>query len=306
MLMQSRIYRVLFCVLLLSGLWIMRPQNVRGWGPHGHALSGRVAAMKMPLSTPRFFRSAVDHLSYLNPEPDRWKDRVESDLDKALVAGTSPDHYVDMEMVPAGAFSAASRYDFIVELLKSGRKPADAGFLPYRILEMFQRMRVEFRLWRAEKDLRRRLWIEQRIINDAGVLGHYVSDGSNPHHTTIHHNGWVGANPKGYTTFTRERGFHFRFEDEYVQKQIKLSDVAPLVGGTPRVIAKPREEILAYLGRSHSKVEDLYIRDKREPFGETTTSPEHKKFAAERLAAGAEMLRDLWWTAWVTSAGPPQ
>ena len=108
-------------------------------------------------------------------------------------AGTSPDHYVDMEMVPAGAFNVASRYDFIVELLKSGRKPADAGFLPYRMLEMFQRMRVEFRLWRAEKDLRRRLWIEQRIINDAGVLGHYVSDGSNPHHTTIHHNGWVGA-----------------------------------------------------------------------------------------------------------------
>ena len=60
---------------------------MRGWGPHGHALSGRLAAMKMPLSTPRFFRSAVDRLSYLNPEPDRWKDRVESDLDKALVCG---------------------------------------------------------------------------------------------------------------------------------------------------------------------------------------------------------------------------
>jgi hypothetical protein len=82
--------------------------------------------------------------------------------------------------------------------------------------------------------------------------------------------------------------------------------VAPLVGGTARVIAKPRDEILAYLGRSHAKVEDLYILDKREPFGETTTSIEHKRFTAERLAAGAEMLRDLWWTAWVTSAVPSQ
>jgi len=23
------------------------------------------------------------------------------------------------------------------------------------------------------------------------------------------------------------------------------------------------------------------------------------------LAAGAQMLRDMWWTAWVTSAAPP-
>jgi hypothetical protein len=35
-----------------------------------------------------------------------------------------------------------------------------------------------------------------------------------------------------------------------------------------------------------------------------TTTPEHKAFAAARLAAGAEMLRDLWYTAWVTSAAP--
>jgi hypothetical protein len=41
--------------------------------------------------------------------------------------------------------------------------------------------------------------------------------------------------------------------------------------------------------------------EKKEAFGEPTKSAEHKKFAQERLAAGAQMLRDLWWTAWVTS-----
>jgi hypothetical protein len=43
--------------------------------------------------------------------------------------------------------------------------------------------------------------------------------------------------------------------------------------------------------------------DKIEAFGPDTKSAEHKQFTAERLAAGATMLRDIWWTAYVTS-GP--
>jgi hypothetical protein len=46
----------------------------------------------------------------------------------------------------------------------------------------------------------------------------------------------------------------------------------------------------------------LYTLDKAEPFGPDTKGAEHKQFTTERLAAGATMLRDLWWTAYVTSA----
>ncbi|MEP7270310.1 MAG: hypothetical protein ABI882_02340 [Acidobacteriota bacterium] len=301
--MISRSCRVLMILLVVGALSAMKPVSVRGWGPHGHALSGRVAAMKVPVDMPRFFRKSVDHLSYLNPEPDRWKDRVESDIDKAITSA-SVDHYIDLEYVPDGALNAPTRYDFGVEMVKAGRKATDAGFVPYRILELFQRLRIEFRLWRVEQNRTQREWIEQRIINDAGLLGHYVSDGANPHHTTIHHNGWVGANPNSYTVYSRENGFHYRFEDIYVRGHIQLNDVLPLVAGNARVLDKTREEIMAYLQRSHAKLEELYILDKKEAFGETTASLEHKKFASERLAAGAEMLRDLWWTAWVTSAIP--
>ena len=63
----------------------------------------------------------------------------------------------------------------------------------------------------------------------------------------------------------------------------------------------PREEIWRYLQSSNKLVEQLYILDKQEKFNATTKSPEHKKFVSERLAAGTQMLRDLWWTAWVTS-----
>jgi hypothetical protein len=304
MLHINRTLCLFFSLLLALGTLLVCPFRVQGWGDHGHEISGRAAAMKLPGEMPKFFRQAVDQLAYLNPEPDRWKDRAETDIDPALNTGAFPDHFIDLEMVPEAAIAAPDRYTFAAEMIKAKRKPAEAGFSPYQMLELFQRVRVGFRLWRAEKDKDKRRWIEQRIINDAGLLGHYVSDSANPHHTTIHHNGWVGANPKRYTVYSRERGFHFRFENEYVRLHLQLKDVLPLIGPA-RKVERPRQEIWAFIRASHAKVEELYELDKREQFGETTTSPEHKRFTAARLAAGAQMLRDLWWTAWVTSELPP-
>lgn len=277
------------------------PGKVKGWGQHGHEISGRAAAVKLPQEMPKFFSQSTEQLAYLNPEPDRWRDRTEANLDKALDYASAPDHFLDLELVPEAATTAISRYDFVAEMIKAGQKPTAAGFLPYRILELFQRIRVEFRLWRVENSPEKRKLIEQRIINDAGILGHYVSDGANPHHTTVHYNGWTGDNPKGYTVYSRERGIHFRFEEEFVGAQIKLTDILPLIGEKAQVIENPRQETWRYLRASNALVEQLYILDKKEQFGLTNTSPEHKKFAGERLAAGAQMLRDLWWTAWVTS-----
>jgi len=51
----------------------------------------------------------------------------------------------------------------------------------------------EWRQWRtAPRDTRR--FIEGDIIRDAGVLGHFVGDASNPHHVTVHYKGWAGPN----------------------------------------------------------------------------------------------------------------
>jgi len=297
---------VLVCVGLLTAIIVIQtinPTDTQAWGHVGHELSGRAAAMKLPAEMPKFFRKEVDLLSYLNPEPDRWRARDESNLDRAQDSAAAAEHFIDLEFVPESAFGAINRYDFVAELLKAGKQPTRVGLAPYRMLELFQRLRIEFRLWRAEKDARKRGWIEQRILNDAGILGHYVSDVANPHHTTIHYNGWSGDNPKGYTVFTNEpnKGIHYRFEDTYLETHIKLTDVVPLVAPQPRVIEKPREEIWTHVRNSNKLVEQLYILDKQEAFSATTASPEHKKFASERLAAGAQMLRDLWWTAWVTS-----
>ena len=291
--------RFTICLVLLFSLTL--PGSVRGWGEHGHEISGLAAALKLPPEMPGFFHQASKQLSYLNPEPDRWRERAEADLDPAVKA-FAPDHYVDMEFVPNGALTTApDRYAFIEALVKAGRKPAEAGFLPYHILELFQRLRMEFRLWRTTTDPLKRAMIEQRIINDAGILGHYVTDGANPHHTTMHHNGWVGENPKGFST---DNTIHYRFENVYVRAQVQVNDLLPLIG-TVRVIAKPREEVITYLQTSKFNVETLYELEKKESFSETTKSEEHRKFVQARLAAGAQMLRDLWWTAWVTSEVKP-
>ena len=303
--LKSKLNRaLLLCSLLIVVALTINPLAVRGWGQKGHEISGLAAAKKLPDEMPKFFRKAAEQLSYLNPEPDRWRSRDESNLDRAMDSAYAPDHFLDMELVPEAAMKALNRYDFTAEMIKAGQKPTTAGFVPYRMLELFQTLRIEFRLWRAEKDSNKRKWIEQRIINDAGILGHYVSDSANPHHTTIHYNGWSGANPNGYTVFTREpnQGIHQRFEEIFVGAKINVNDVLPLVDAKPRVVEKPREELWAYLKASNKLVEPLYILDKKEPFSATNNSPEHKKFVAERLAAGAQMLRDLWWTAWVTSA----
>jgi hypothetical protein len=301
--LKSNLSRALLLLSLFAFLVLtISSPAVRGWGQKGHELSGLVAARKLPNDMPKFFRKAVEQLSYLNPEPDRWRSRDESNLDRGMDTAYAPDHFLDMELVPEAAMKALNRYDFTAEMIKAGQKPTTAGFVPYRMLELFQILRIEFRLWRAEKDGDKRKWIEQRIINDAGILGHYVSDSANPHHTTIHFNGWTGDNPNGYTVFSRERGIHFRFEEEFVSAKISANDILPLVGEKPRVIEKPREELWDYLKASNKLVEPLYILDKKEQFGAANNSPEHKKFVSDRLAAGAQMLRDLWWTAWVMSA----
>jgi TonB family protein len=141
--------------------------------------------------------------------------------------------------------------------------------------------------------------VEAAILFYAGWLGHYVGDGSQPLHATIQYNGWVGPNPHGYTT---DHTIHWRFEGPFVDAAISAPDVQPLV--TPvHPIGDEWDDYLAYLRHSNSLVERVYQLDKEHGFDGTGTAAA-KQFTAERLAAGASMLRDLYVAAWVKSAEP--
>jgi hypothetical protein len=292
--------------LLLHLSPAVRPEGPapRRWGSTGHQMAAHAAVKALPVGVPDFFLEAGDQLVYLDPEPDRWRVRELVAMDQMY----SYDHYIDMEHVPSGALEAPDRYAFIRTLHDAGveRPERDVGFLPYRILELYQRVVTEWRMWRAAADPTTRRWIEQRIVNDAGILGHYVTDAANPHHTTIHHNGWAEGvpNPNGYTT---DRRFHGRFESAFVEAHIRQADVDQRMGEDVQSVAGHAwAAILAHIRESHDRVDELYRLEKSYGFDPAGPDrPETDGFVADRLAAGARMLRTLWWSAWLESASAP-
>jgi hypothetical protein len=294
--------RVLLPILISL---FLAPRAALAWGDKGHEIVNRLAAEGMPAETPRFFRDAVERLAYLGPEPDRWKARGGASDTRMLDRATAPDHFLDMEFV-AGFALPPDRYDYLRALQANGVVSGDVkletpGFLPYKVAELTQNLRRQWELWRAaptrtRADRERKRQIEENILYVAGTLGHYVGDGSNPHHTTWHYNGWVVArepNPEGFTT---ERGVHQRFEIDFVNRAIAIGDVRPHVAAL-RPVGDVFEATLVYLKASHALVRDLYRLDKRGAFaapGNAAAGDEGKRFAVQRLAAAAAMLRDVW------------
>jgi hypothetical protein len=53
--------------------------------------------------------------------------------------------------------------------------------------------------------------------------------------------------------------------------------------------------------RSHGQVSRLYELEKLKNFGPDDDDPRARSFAATRLADAASVLRDLWYSAYITS-----
>jgi hypothetical protein len=288
---------------------LMMVQPSFGWGADGHRMINRLAAANLPLDVPAFLRddSMLDAMSYLGPEPDRWRNRAEGELE----AEQAPDHFIDLERADMVGTLPRRRYDFIRDLAKVQQThpnlPLTAekvGMQPWEVEEIYQRLKAGFREYRkiAEANEDRRP-AELAIVFYAAWLGHYVGDGSMPLHTTINYNGWTEPNSNGYTT---EHHIHSKFESAFVAKNVKPENVAPLVAATQtRVLGDEWDDYMTYLRRTHSLVEKTYQIDKAEGFDGAGT-PEGKAFAEERLAAGAIELRNMIYTAWLRSADPVQ
>jgi hypothetical protein len=167
-------------------------------------------------------------------------------------------------------------------------------------MEVYGRLKAAFREYRQRRAAHQPTHAVQRaIIFYAGWLGHYVADGSQPLHTTIQYNGWVGANPNGYTT---QHTIHSQFETAYVAANINDKNFAGLVR-SPERVEDPFAGYLAYLRQSNTLVEKVYTLEKAGGFT-GKGSPEALDFTCHRLAAGSQMLLNLWYTAWMESALP--
>ena len=274
------------------------------WGNDGHIYINHVAAQKIPQDMPKFVRHAVSEIAYLGPEPDRWRNPSEF----ALKNAQEPDHFIDLERVDWLNPLPPGRYDYYRKLYEKRAATTDhpddylpehVGLQPYITMEIFGRLKSAFRDYRHLRAAHQNTGpVEHAIIFYAGWLGHYVADGSQPLHTTIKYNGWVGPNPKQYTT---AHGIHALFETTYVAQNIKAKDFSGLVHA-PTHISDPFQQYVSYLRDSNLQVETVYAIEKAGGFS-GKGSPEAFTFTTQRLAAGSQELLDLWYTAWQDSAG---
>jgi hypothetical protein len=289
-------------LILLTALVIPQPL-AWSWGAEGHMYVNRVAALKMPLEMPLFLRNSAAEITYLGPEPDRWRSPAEF----ALKNAQEPDHFIDLERVDWLDPLPRGRYEFYRKLYEKRATAGDqadeylperVGLQPYIVMEIYGRLVVAFHQYRElRKADKPTAPAERSAIFYSGWLGHYVADGAQPLHTTIQYNGWIGPNPNGYAT---EHGIHALFESTYVAKNITTQDFVRFVH-SPEHITDPFAQYIEYLKQSNKLVERVYSLDKDHGFKGKGTA-EAFEFTTQRLAAGSQMLLNFWYSAWLDSA----
>ena len=289
---------VMSVFIVLAGV-IFQPQTGYAWGNEGHRIINRLAITNLPADAPAFLRSeaAVTEIEYLGPEPDRWRSPAEPEL----VAAQAPEHFIDLEPADALGPLPHRRLDFEASVFASGQRPEKIGLQPWEATEVWERLKAALREYRRlaaeHQDTHS---VEQVAIFYAGWLGHYAADASQPLHTTVQYNGWTGLNPNGYTT---EHKIHWQFEGPFVGACIHAPEVQAKMTTARAIQGDVFASYVSYLRQSATYVERVYQLEKAGGFiGEG--SAESREFTADRLAAGASMLRDMLYTAWVESAKP--
>jgi hypothetical protein len=289
--------------IALSGLCALGclalSQVVHAWGNEGHRMINRLAAVELPADTPGFLRTpaAQEEIEYMGPEPDRWRSRAEPELN----AAQAPEHFIDLELADALGPLPHKRLEFEAKAYAAGKDPATIGLQPWETDEVWERLKAAMREYRglaaAGGDTKP---VEAAVLFYAGWLGHYVGDGSQPLHVTVQYNGWTGPNPHGYTT---DHQIHYQFETAFVAASIHAPEVEAKMTPLKAVDGDIFDAYVAYLRHTGTYVEQVYQLDKAGGFTGTGTQ-ESRDFTAERLAAGASMLRDMIYTAWLDSAQP--
>jgi hypothetical protein len=291
----------------------MIPATAGTWGSAGHRMVGVLAVQALPTEVPAFLRTkqaAMDMGEYAR-EPDRSKGsgRIHDH-------NRDPAHFVDIDdegKVLGGPLFTdlqPTRAEYEKALQAAGVDSWKAGYLQYSTIDGYQQMVRDFGYWRVLTAMEKRAKGKQRawykadkarreklLLANLANLAHYVGDGSQPLHTSVHYNGWGDyPNPRGYTT---ER-IHAPFEESFV-----AGAVTPGMARAAMVPFKDcgcpiEKRVVGYLSTTVTHVEPLYRMWGEGNFRPGTTKG--AEFAAERLGAGASELRDLIVLAWRDSA----
>lgn len=299
---------------LLVAAAIVAPTQALAWGNAGHRIVGEAAARALPTETPAFLRtrSAVTDIGELSREPDRSKGAGkvhDHDRDAA--------HFVDLDeegkilggppMLPFQATKA----DYETALRAAGLDMWKAGYLQFSIIDRRQQLTSDFAYWRILKAAeanpkwrKHRAWFkadrirrEGLILRTIGELSHFVGDGSQPLHVSVHYNGWGDyPNPQGYSTAR----LHGPFESELVKTRVRASEVEAKVAPLRVCDCSLEQRTADYLVATGKLVIPFYELEKAGGLAET--DPRGPAFATQQLAVGASELRDVIVESWRASA----
>lgn len=290
--------------------------RLTAWGARGHQTANRAAVRAIPDDGPTFLRAHEDWIVYLSTIPDSW--RQASEPFQKIIEDPNHGWFREQFAFLTNANLPRSRYEFVLALDAEHRRLAAAGqtkaaaltnirwtgTLPYAAVETYEQMVAGMRRYRAARatgaDTR---LVELEIASYMGRLGHYTADGAQPLHDTIHHDGWQGDNPKGYTTDPRVHG---RFESRFVDAITLTSD--DIQTDLPAAVLLPDafDAVIAHLDAAATHVEEIYQLDKAGAFepAASQSTPEYTKartLVRQQIARAAALLRDLAYTAWVRS-----
>ena len=305
------------CISSLGGAFIALSfvSDALAWGASGHRMIGQLASQSLPAEIPEFLRSpeAGRQISETAREPDRAKgsgDPHDSDAD--------PAHHIavadDLKIASGPLLSALprNRESFDTALRAAGTNEYRAGYLPYAIIDGWQQLVTDLAYWRADvagakyaKTPSERTWFlkdqyirEGLTIRDLGFLAHFVGDGSQPQHVSVHSDGWGNyPNPEKFAT---AMGLHAKFEGSFVRNSITEQDVSSHIAPYRDCHCTIQQRVSNYLGTTQKEVTALYRLEKTSSFDGTHESGQ--TFAAIRLAAGVSELRDLIVDGWHRSA----
>jgi hypothetical protein len=296
------------------------------WDYDGHRVINLLGLDSLPTNFPVFARApeARERVAFLSGEADRWRSSSELPFKHA----TGLDHYFDVDLLPPYRMDPLQvspfRYEFLAQASAArAARPQDfppvdpvkdqdrtrslIGFLPWAIAEHQARLKTAFSYLKEYEAAGTPAEIanaQANVIYLMGVMGHYVGDGSQPLHTTQHHHGWVGANPGGYTTNYSihgwiDGGYLHQFPADPGALRLKLRPARALILADGRPATDLFLVAMSYLLEQHRQVEPLYELEKAGKLsGRRELSAEGHDFITGQLLRGAQMLGDLWLTAW--------
>ena len=311
--------------LMAASLLFLTPSS-RAWDYEVHRFINQLALASLPTNFPAFVFTPVarERIGFLAGEPDRWRNTPDLPLRHA----NGPDHFLDADDLVKYGLTPETlspfRSEFVSQLAMGKSAHATnfasldlasdldhtralVGFLPWTITEYYGKLKSQFSYLKEFEDAGRPEEIEnarQNIIYIMGVMGHFVGDATQPLHVTRHYNGWVGPNPKHYTT---ARSFHALIDGRFLhatgiktnetlaQVRVAKSPWPAVAGGHTNAFP----EMLAFVLGQSKLVEPLYqleLEKKLNPEGPDAAAG--REFLTKQLLQGGQMLGDLWLAAW--------